>query len=62
MKKNVLIGYQSFIIVVMVILAGYFVTQRQIGFSVIYVLLAIAGIFALRSEQGQEVERKSGTR
>lgn len=62
MKKTILIGYQAVIIMVMVILAGYFLTQRQIGFSVIYVLLAIAGVIALRGEQGQEPGRKAGTK
>ena len=62
MKKTILIGYQAIIIVVMVILAGYFINQRQIGFAVIYVLLALAGVFALRSEHRQVTGRNTGTK
>jgi uncharacterized membrane protein YqjE len=60
MKKSILIGYQAVIIVAMVILAGYFISQSQVGFAVIYVLLAIAGVFALRSEQRQKTTAKTG--
>lgn len=62
MKKSILIGYQAIIIVAMVILAGYFIIQGQVGFAVIYVLLAVAGIFALRSEQSGKTGANTGSK
>lgn len=62
MKKSILIGYQAVIILAMVILAGYFIRQSQIFFAVVYILLAIAGVFALRSEQGQVSGADNGSK
>lgn len=62
MKKSILMAYQAIIIAVMVILAGYFVSLGKLGFAVIYVLLALAGGFALRSERGHKADSKTGIR
>lgn len=62
MKKTILLTYQAIIIIVMLILAGYFVSLGKTGFAIIYVLIALAGVFAARSELGHPTDSKTGIR
>lgn len=61
MKKTILLAYQAIIIVLMLILAGYFMSLGKTGFAIIYVLIALAGVFAVRGELGHQTDRKTGT-
>lgn len=62
MKKTILLGYQAVIIIVMLILAGYFISLGKATFAVIYVLFALAGILATRNEYRHHPETKTGNK
>lgn len=62
MKKTILLAYQAIIIIVMLILAGYFMNLGKPAFAVIYVLLALGGFIAARNEHAHRPERKTGNK